>query len=168
MALDWLWCIFAGDREVPIPAPRNVSTLAMWLAGLTTWSDWLGSNALAFPLTCGAITPERYPSTARDQAAALVESLRVLEGSPLARRETFEGMFGFQPRPLQGVVAGLDLSRPGLLIVEAPMGEGKTEAAIFAAAGFQSATSHGVSVHLPTQATSNAMHRRMVLRLTPA
>jgi CRISPR-associated endonuclease/helicase Cas3 len=164
-ALDWLWRIFVGEQEVPFATPRNVSTLAMWLAGLTTWSDWLGSNALAFPLTCGSFSPEAYPSAARDQASRLVDALRVLEGSPLARVGTFEGMFGFAPRPLQEVVAGLDLSRPGLLIVEAPMGEGKTEAAIYAAAGFQSPNSQGISVHLPTQATSNAMHRRMVRAL---
>jgi CRISPR-associated endonuclease/helicase Cas3 len=66
---------------------------------------------------------------------------------------------------LQELVAGLDLSRPGLLIIEAPMGEGKTEAAIYAAAGFQSPISQGISIHLPTQATSNAMHRRMVRAL---
>jgi CRISPR-associated endonuclease/helicase Cas3 len=165
MALDWLWQVFIGARKLPIPTPRNISTLALWLAGLTTWSDWLGSDVQAFPLTCGGISPAQYPSTARKQAAAIVESLRLLEGSPLARGETFEGMFGFPPRPLQEVVAGLDLSRPGLLIVEAPMGEGKTEAAIFATAGFQSASNRGISVHLPTQATSNAMHRRMVRAL---
>ena len=68
-ALDWLWRIFVGEQEVPFATPRNVSTLAMWLAGLTTWSDWLGSNALAFPLTCGSFSPEAYPSAARGQAS---------------------------------------------------------------------------------------------------
>jgi len=90
--LDWLWQIFVGEMEVPFATPRNVSTLAMWLAGLTTWSDWLGSNALAFPLSCGRIAPEAYPATARDQARQLVAALRALERSPLARVGTFEGM----------------------------------------------------------------------------
>jgi CRISPR-associated endonuclease/helicase Cas3 len=68
------------------------------------------------------------------------------------------------PRPVQQAVvalAGPRAGSPGLLIVEAPMGEGKTEAAFWWAAACQSATCCGVYLALPTQATSNAMLPRL-------
>src|SRR5690606_16981762 len=48
---------------------------------------------------------------------------------------------------------------PGLVVIEAPMGEGKTEAAFFAT--LQSSTAGGTYFGLPTQATSDAMHGRL-------
>jgi CRISPR-associated endonuclease/helicase Cas3 len=42
-------------------------------------------------------------------------------------------VFGFAPRPLQQAVADAldDLKEPAIVLGEAPMGEGKTEAAFF-------------------------------------
>jgi CRISPR-associated endonuclease/helicase Cas3 len=48
--------------------------------------------------------------------------------------KSFEQVFGFRPRPLQQAVtdALAVLKSPAVQLVEAPMGEGKTEAAFFA------------------------------------
>jgi CRISPR-associated endonuclease/helicase Cas3 len=63
------------------------------------------------------------------------------------------------PRPLQVAVANLlDVlpEKPALVVIEAPMGEGKTEAALSCATG-----SRGIYVAMPTQATSNALFPRL-------
>ena len=50
---------------------------------------------------------------------------------------------------------------PALLLVEAPMGEGKTELAFLAHLRLQAANQHrGLYVALPTQATGNALFER--------
>jgi CRISPR-associated endonuclease/helicase Cas3 len=68
------------------------------------------------------------------------------------------------PRPLQD--AAIDLSKqlqsPCLVLVEASMGEGKTEAALYLADWLQhQAGVGGFYIGLPTQATSNAMWQRV-------
>ena len=76
----------------------------------------------------------------------------------------FKERFNCKPRPVQ--VATIDIfntcNKPGLLIIEAPMGEGKTEAAL-AAAELMAVRSQrsGIFFALPTQATSNAMFSRV-------
>jgi CRISPR-associated endonuclease/helicase Cas3 len=161
LALGWLWAIFAGPGPITRPAVSNVSTLAMWLAGLATECDWVGSDAWSFALMSRAIGPGDYVAVARRQAREAVDRRRLLAPSPLARVRSFADLYDFAPRPLQEAVAALDLSRPGLLLIEAPMGEGKTEAGLYAAARMQGPHTAGVYLALPTQATSNAMHRRV-------
>jgi CRISPR-associated endonuclease/helicase Cas3 len=66
-------------------------------------------------------------------------------------------------RPLQCAVDALftDAAGPALLIIEAPMGEGKTEAAFLAYLRLQQRNRHrGLYIGLPTQATGNAMFER--------
>ncbi|MCL4554304.1 MAG: CRISPR-associated helicase Cas3', partial [Actinobacteria bacterium] len=69
-------------------------------------------------------------------------------------------------RPLQETVVALaerEFSRPTLVLIEAPMGEGKTEAAFYLHDQFQErAGQRGMYVALPTQATSNQMFERTV------
>lgn len=131
----------------------------LWLlAGLITVADWIGSNEDFFP-------PEQGLSleAARKRAR---EALVVIgwPGGKL-RLSTFKAAFsssntsGFDPNSVQQTVSAAE---PGLLIVEAPMGCGKTEAALhvtqrWIAAGFH----HGFYFALPTQVTSNRIHIRV-------
>ena len=85
-------------------------------------------------------------------------------------KRSFEQIFPkLSPRPLQRAIidALSDFSEPGILLVEAPMGEGKTEAAFFAYTELQRRFGHrGLYVALPTKATGNAMFSRTLAFLS--
>lgn len=139
----------------------------MLLSGLTSFADWVGSNEAWFPFG----TPKdcedlhswfqvRRSRNAEQALNAMGWDARI----PLASGyKPFEDVFGFAPRPLQQAVADAlaDLLQPSILLVEAPMGEGKTEAAFYAHLELQRRFGHrGLYVALPTKATGNAMFKR--------
>jgi len=140
---------------------------AMILAGLTTVSDWLASNPSensGFPYAND--TPfDQYAKSLGDKASRALESQgfwQLPKGNPLEFRELFS--FIEQPRPLQNSAIQLskELTAPCLVIAEASMGEGKTEAALYLADCLQHQSGcGGFYIGLPTQATSNAMFQRV-------
>lgn len=70
----------------------------------------------------------------------------------------------FNPRPVQYLMSEVigQIADPGIIIVEAPMGIGKTEIALTAAEQLAFMTgASGLFMGLPTQATSNAMFSRV-------
>ena len=77
----------------------------------------------------------------------------------------FHLQFGFWPNSLQQAVleAADNISAPGLLIIEAQMGVGKTEAALAAAEVFANRRqAGGLFFGLPTQATANGIFDRLM------
>jgi CRISPR-associated endonuclease/helicase Cas3 len=156
--------------EPPIREDAPLYALA-WLAGLTSVADWIGSNQEWFP------SGERGESLAEHHAKARLLAEHALDaiGWPshrlLLREATpTNALLGrilnrvkIDARPLQFAADHLlsGASGPVLMIVEAPMGEGKTELAFLAHLRLQSANGHrGLYVALPTQATGNAMFDR--------
>jgi hypothetical protein len=71
---------------------------------------------------------------------------------------------GYAPRPLQEAAEATarDWDGPALVLVEAPMGEGKTEAAQVIADACDRRGGQGCYFALPTMATSNGMYDRVV------
>jgi CRISPR-associated endonuclease/helicase Cas3 len=138
----------------------------MLLSGLTSFADWIGSNEAWFPYG----TPEdcddlsAWWTRGRKCAKRSLDAIGWEPRSPLSPRTLpFEDVFHFVPRPLQQAVAKAvqDVSSPCILLVEAPMGEGKTEAAFYAHLELQRCFGHrGLYVALPTKATGNAMFGR--------
>ena len=150
--------------------PPGLPALA-WLAGLTSLSDWIGSNPEWFTLA------ERHPTFAGHHTAALALAQQALQAirwpawrallqAPTHADALVAGIVGkpgATARPLQAAADSLlvDCSEPTLVLVEAPMGEGKTELAMLAHLRLQAALGHrGLFIGLPTQATGNAMFHR--------
>jgi CRISPR-associated endonuclease/helicase Cas3 len=138
----------------------------MLLAGLTSFADWIGSNEDWFPFgtpdDCGDLTG--WFQKRRDNADQALNAIGWEPRAPLSLEpRSFEQVFGLAPRPLQQAVADAlaEVKDPIILLIEAPMGEGKTEAAFFAHLELQRRFEHrGLYVALPTKATGNAMFMR--------
>ena len=141
----------------------------MLLAGLTSFADWIGSNETVFPFG----TPEDcsdlvawFNERRAHNAEEGLNRIGWLPRLPLTdTRLDFDVVFGFKPRPLQVAMieALTTIDQPAILLFEAPMGEGKTEAALYAHLELQRRLGHrGLYVALPTKATGNAMFRRVL------
>lgn len=138
----------------------------MLLSGLTSFADWIGSNEDWFPFGTAEDCDDLHDwfQKRRIRASQALDSLRWEPRTPLSTEaKSFEEVFEFAPRPLQQAVADAlaDLKMPAILLLEAPMGEGKTEAAFFAHLELQRRFGHrGLYIALPTKATGNAMFKR--------
>lgn len=139
-----------------------------WLAGLTTVSDWIGSDERFFPPEGGIINGN--PS---ERAQNALRSIG-LEMTPICKGLCFSDLFGFpsgtKPNNMQ-IRARELIQGPGVYVIEAPMGMGKTEAALWAGYDLLAeGKAKGIFFALPTQATSNRIHLRMneyVKRIAP-
>lgn len=142
------------------------------LLGLLTMADWIASNTHFFPLI------------RLDESADIDMNKRCEKGFNAWRDENksdiwspevfgdynylFKERFGFNPRDVQSKLAGTvnNAKNPGLIILEAPMGLGKTEAALIAAEALAAKSGRsGLFFGLPTQATSNGIFPRIALWL---
>jgi len=156
-------------KPAEIPAKETLSGPDfMLLAGLTSFSDWIGSNEDWYPFgspgDCADLQGwfERRKANADTALDAIGWKSRI---ALALEPKSFEEVFGFTPRPLQQTVAEAlaGMREPSILLVEAPMGEGKTEAALFAHLELQRRLGHrGLYVALPTKATGNAMFKRVL------
>jgi CRISPR-associated endonuclease/helicase Cas3 len=149
----------ASWAEVPMTPQQQV----LW-TGFVIMADWIASSD-HFPLS------ERRESEAT--AAAAWAALQLpppwTPSQPVRvdelMRVRFELPEGAQPNSVQRVVvdAVRSMAEPGLVVIEAPMGIGKTEAALMAAESLAAQFGQGgVFVALPTMATSNAMFKRVL------
>ncbi|SDI43396.1 CRISPR-associated helicase, Cas3 family [Pseudomonas delhiensis] len=164
------WQVLAPNGA---PALDELSLPAVnWLAGLTSAADWIASNPEWFvPDQRGFDDLADYFRNACRLARLAFSQIgwrpyRPLLAGPadtdavLAR---IVGRPGLSARPLQRVGDQLlqGVRGPALVVVEAPMGEGKTEFAFLAHLRLQAANGHrGLYVALPTQATGNALFDR--------
>lgn len=76
----------------------------------------------------------------------------------------YEKRWGFKPRNVQKIMSDAigRIRKPGIVVIEAPMGIGKTEIALTAAEQLAYTSGRdGLYIGLPTQATTNAMFDRV-------
>jgi len=154
-------------KPVKIPTKQTLTGPDfMLLSGLTSFADWIGSNEDRFPFgtseDCDDL--EGWFKKRRVRAEQALDVIGWEPRTPLVSEvKSFEQVFKFIPRPLQQAVVDVvaSMKEPAILLVEAPMGEGKTEAAYFAHMELQRRFGHrGLYVALPTKATGNAMFKR--------
>ena len=162
----------ASILDIPkSPPPIPDSATAVALAGFITVADWIGSMEKYFGYAVepgsdpGALDFRSYARKSADGAKRVVRELRWLADAALSSATSFESLFpDIDPNPLQraAIEVASGLSEPALVIVEAPMGEGKTEAAMYLAQHFADRLGQrGCYFALPTQATSNQMFSRV-------
>ena len=120
------------------------------LAGLTCVSDWIGS---------GSLFDDPYVSW-KDIIPVAVDTAGFIFPE-LVKGLSFKDIFGFEARDIQKCLIE-HAKQTGVYILEAPMGIGKTEAALYAAYSIvTSGIATGVYFALPTQMTSNRIHERV-------
>jgi CRISPR-associated endonuclease/helicase Cas3 len=134
------------------------------LSGLVIFTDWIASDTNLFPLLplnkSGADSERRLDSAYRELDLPEIWPLEQNWDDLYFRRFHIEN-----PRAVQTelVNTAQDCLKPGIFVVEAPMGEGKTEAALAAAEILAyKAGARGIYFALPSQATSNAMFERVL------
>jgi len=150
----------AVEAVAPIGKPRRGEQLA--LTGLVMMADWIASGShFSEAVEEPSLGRAAHRAERAWQALGLRGGWGRLAGPPA---DLFAARFPFAPKASQELV--LDVARtvpaPPLLLIEAPMGEGKTEAALAAA----ELLAHrfgcdGVLVGLPTQATADPMLGRV-------
>ncbi|MFB8749070.1 CRISPR-associated helicase Cas3' [Streptomyces parvulus] len=150
----------------PVGSLRKAEQLA--LSGLIVMADWIASDSSHFVgLSDAGMVSFAF---ARRRAETAWEQLRLRGGwrnfpLPEDPLEPLTGRLGVQPRASQRelVERAWSMPAPGLLVAEAPMGEGKTKAALAAAEILAARFGlDGVFVAMPTQATSDPMYEQVL------
>lgn len=148
-------------RELPAVDDKE----GVILSGLVVMADWLASNEEYFPLIP---YNQLLPGNMDERAERAIEKIKLPPTWRPSDNKDFKNLsmqrFGFFPNEIQTVAAEAVLTStdPGLLILEAPMGIGKTEAALLAAEEFSDARVKGIMFALPTQATANGIFTRIL------
>ncbi|MFD9793363.1 CRISPR-associated helicase Cas3' [Streptomyces sp. NPDC059070] len=158
---------FADLADVrPVGALSRAEQLG--LSGLIVMADWIASDSEQFEGLADAHQVSLAGS--RRRAGAAWQRLGLRGGwrglaVPGDRFAPLTGRLGVVPRASQRelVERAWSLPAPGLLVAEAPMGEGKTKAALAAAEVLAARFGlDGVFVAMPTQATSDPMYEQVL------
>lgn len=145
------------------PADWSESGMLLW--GVLIVSDWIASSDA---ISGHPVPPEEAKTFIQSILPDFLQKNHLVE-APLpdgisSIQELFPSLAGKELRPMQREIESIfqeNTDASGLLI-EAPMGEGKTEAALYAA--YRLAKTYGKNgfyIALPTSATSNQMERRV-------
>ncbi len=127
----------------------RATQLDLW-KGWIVLADWIASRE-GHPIPKGSEA---------DRAAELVKEAGFRELN-LQNAKTFEEIFKFSPRSAQSLLVE-NYTGPGIYVLEAPTGCGKTEAALgLAFKALQNGDASGIYFALPTQLTSNRVHDRV-------
>ncbi|MDA8442348.1 MAG: CRISPR-associated endonuclease Cas3'', partial [Peptococcaceae bacterium] len=142
-------------------------TAQVLLSGLVIMADWIVSNEIYFPYIdfSGSASSSNMRAMAAWNEINLPECWSPDNAWDCMGAKFYEERFAIkEPRPVQTAILNLlgDASHPGIVILEAPMGEGKTEASLAAAELLTNKTNRsGVFFALPTQATANGLFLRI-------
>lgn len=157
-ALETLFLAPAGLGLNDCPPPCSLPARAL-VAGFCAVCDWVGSNTAAFKYRAPEVGLETYLA---ERLAQIHTDDTLAHFGLLANPHVYTGLSallkaGEQPRGVQTEIDALPTA-PGLTLVEAPTGSGKTEAALaYAWRLVDAGVADSIVFALPTQATANAM-----------
>lgn len=164
--VELLLSVFPLPDGFNAPSPPDMRAATLALTGFTILCDWLASDEKIFTATPDVLL-ETYIPISSGRAVRAVENA----GFQRSQREiVWNGFSGVFPdidamRPLQeaiDVMTRQGFLGPSLTIIEAPTGEGKTEAALALAWWLAAMMGYDdLYVALPTMATSNQMFKRV-------
>jgi CRISPR-associated endonuclease/helicase Cas3 len=158
-----------GVDVAQLQAAPSSGRLREWLSGLISIADWIGSDTTFFPHDRMFTSYEAHWDEALSLAVRALDAIGLPAGAAISAAGVprnlwmHEILAGRAPRALQLAVMEVfsESAGPVMLIVEAPMGEGKTEAALWASLAQSCAGERGVYFALPTQATANGLAPRV-------
>ncbi|HMO82374.1 MAG TPA: CRISPR-associated helicase Cas3' [Pyrinomonadaceae bacterium] len=148
------------------------NSTSMVFAGFVSVSDWIGSNTDHFKCRIDDSTKPidldlaEYIKSSRKHASDAINALGWNNWPKNTSVKNFDKLFPeiTSKRDLQQKaidIAG-EVSGPGIFVIEALMGEGKTEAAMYLADHLNATLgTRGIYFALPTQATSDQMFGRV-------
>lgn len=159
-------CNFSSANELPLISQAG----QVILSALLIMADWITSNESYFPLINieeDKIDENRIKNGLlkwNNDRTSLWEPLEVNVDTIYEERFKIKSGEKFIPRDAQvKITEAIDKAEnPGIVIFEAPMGMGKTEAALVAVEQLAKKTGRtGMFFGLPTQATSNGIFSRV-------
>jgi CRISPR-associated endonuclease/helicase Cas3 len=146
--------------------PEFSQNACVILEGLLIMADWIASNEAYFPLIelddDGSSIDQKSRTEVGFKKWFKTYTWQPEEAVDVS--QLYQGRFGFEPRDVQEKLSSaIKAAREvGIVVVEAPMGIGKTEAALVAVEQLASQTGRsGMFFGLPTQATSNGIFPRV-------
>jgi CRISPR-associated endonuclease/helicase Cas3 len=158
-------------RGFAFPAYLPSYVDALELAGFISVADWIGSDDRFFTYRTEPSDPVAAFGEATKRAQQALGALRFFEQPPVIPATTFCDAFPKElfpairkPNTTQAATeaAVSHMASPGIVIVEAQTGSGKTEAALFAALYAQQQwKSRGYYIAMPTMATSDQLYDRV-------
>ncbi|MGI6085011.1 MAG: CRISPR-associated helicase Cas3' [Acetivibrionales bacterium] len=169
-----LWCdvqheflsyaiTLAGVSEQEAQSWQPDITAQVLLSGLVIMVDWIASNETLFP----HIDLFEYLKPSDNRAMSAWNKLKLpdcwIPTNAWMDKNFYEKRFDKKPRSIQTAILNTlkDVSQPGIVILEAPMGEGKTEAALATAELLANKMKrNGIFFALPTQASANGLFLR--------
>ncbi len=163
---------FKSERILDNP---EMNALLVFITGFISIADWIGSNDDFFDYYLEFDNFEelvnKYFPISRERAKKALDKIHWANWKSqnnknpiLSFIEVFSKAKIKSLRPLQTTVVNniSDLTTPCLIIIEAPMGEGKTEAALYIEYFLERTKEmQGAFIALPTQATANQMFHRV-------
>lgn len=149
--------VFNTAKE--LPHPDNMDATCTLLTGLVILCDWVSSSG---PFDSDPEIDGEYLIRSKRIAEGTLKQYGLIDENGKQRICSFRAMWPgiLSLRDIQTCCEKLDFES-ALTIIEAPMGEGKTEAALYLAERMRDKKNkRGIYVALPTQATSNQMYER--------
>lgn len=143
---------------------KSADGAAMLIMGLTILSDWIASGEYFCELD--AQTDSDYREAAIKAAQKAIRAYGLTQGMALPAFSDFCELWPqidrTTLRPIQTACETAAARPNAFYLIEAPMGEGKTEAAVYLASHMMREYGKtGIYVALPTSATSNQMNGRI-------